>query len=206
MAGGMSQADLLVDLKASLNDSVGVFKSPDDADFKRHLDHAALDMSRFRKLTRAGEITLVAGTEAYDAPADFLDFISPIWGVTRAQPWEPNWPGKLPCCKAVSNGSTAFMHLVPAPTDKQITLLGRQYKFFYVGRHVIGQAASDTTIQPADRGLLLLRAQAEACKEMALRNLSKPVSMRDGISNGPRNGTPAYLFETLMQDFERRAS
>lgn len=45
----------------------------------------------------------------------------------------------------------------------------------------------------------------KACKEMAMRNLTKPVSMRDGISNGPRNGTPAYMFEVLMREYSARA-
>jgi hypothetical protein len=39
-----------------------------------------------------------------------------------------------------------------------------------------------------------------------MRNVGKPVSMRDGISGGTRNGTPTYLFEALMKEFESRAN
>ncbi|MCB5187376.1 hypothetical protein LG200_05075 [Methylobacillus caricis] len=205
MADSMSQADLVADFKASLHDCVGVFKAPDDADFKRILNVAALELSRYRTRTLVGEITLIPGQNAYDAPADFQAFKSPIWGISRPQPWEKNWTGPLPRCSCVSNGSISLMQLVPAPTDKQIAVLGSQYKFFYFARHVIGETANDTTIQAADRGLLILRSQAEACKEMAMRNLTKPVALRDGISNGPRNGTPSFLFQALMEQFERLA-
>lgn len=202
----MSQADLVADLKASLNDAAGVFTAAADADFIRHLDLSALDLSRFRPRTLLGSITLTADKYDYPAPADFLSYKTAIWGTTRAQPWEKNWPGKLPDARVAENAGARELHLLPAPTESQIAILGAVYKFYYFARHAISATAASTSVQPGDRGLLLLRAQAEAMKELAARNAKKPVQMRDGISGGTKNGTPAYLFEALMEQFERAAA
>ena len=39
---------------------------------------------------------------------------------------------------------------------------------------------------------------------MALRNMAKPVTMRDGISGQTRNGTPASLYQSLLKEFYER--
>jgi hypothetical protein len=202
MAGTMSKADLVADLKASLQDAANIFTAEADADFERHLLAAALDMARKRPRTLLGTLTLVAEQFNYAAPADFHAFKSYLWGLNRAKPWEANYPGRLPDVRSAVNGSTRELHFLPAPTGAQIAALGSDFKYYYYAAHSIGATAAETTIQAADRGLLLLRAQAEAMKEMAMRNIGKPVSMRDGLNNGPRNGTPSYLFETLMNQFE----
>ncbi len=64
---------------------------------------------------------------------------------------------------------------------------------------------SDTTVPDEHRGLLLLRAQAEAMQELAARNIAKPVQLRDGQGGAPRNGVPAALHAQLMDAFERGA-
>jgi len=56
------------------------------------------------------------------------------------------------------------------------------------------------------RGALLLRAQAECCKELAMRNVAKPVTMRDGGGGQPRNGTPGHLYSVLLAEFMARVS
>lgn len=203
MSGTLAQADLVYDLKASLHDAVSVFAAAGDEDFERMLDAAALDMGRVRPRTLLGTLTLVADQDNYAAPADFLSYKSALWGIGRIQPWEKHYPGRLPDVRQAVNGSTRELHLLPAPTANQITVLGSAFRFYYFAGHVIGAAAADTTILAGDRGLLILRAQAEAMKEMAVRNSGKPVSMRDGISNMSRNGTPSYLYERLMADFEK---
>ncbi|HLP97484.1 MAG TPA: hypothetical protein VK149_03465 [Sideroxyarcus sp.] len=205
MPGTMSKADLIADLKASLQDMANVFTTADDADFVRHLSVAALDMGRKRPRTLLGSLTLVADQFNYAAPADFHSFKSYLWGIGRANPWEKTYTGRLPDVRAAVNGSTRELHLLPAPTQSQINQLGSAFKYYYFASHSIGETAADTTIQAADRGLLLLRAQAEACKEMAMRNIGKPVQMRDGITQGPRNGTPASLYDALMKYFEGTA-
>ena len=205
MPGTMTRADLAADLKVSLQDAAKVFTAANDADFIRHLDAAALDMGRVRPRTLLGTLTLVGDQFNYPAPADFLSYKSALWGVARAQPWEKSYPGRLPDVRTAMNGAVRELHFLPAPTSAQISALGSSFKYYYFAAHSIGTLATDTTIQAGDRGLLLLRAQAEAMKEMSMRNISKPMTMRDGISNGPRNGTPQYLFELLMKLFEGAA-
>jgi hypothetical protein len=202
----MSQADLVADLKAGLLDSADVFTAAADADFIRHLGAAALALARFRPRTLLGELTLVADQAGYAAPADFHAFKLGLWGSTTARPWDKNWPGRIPAARAVEAAGAMEIHLDPAPTAAQIALLGSAYKFYYYARHSISTTAASTTIRPGDRGLLLLRAQAEAMKEMALRNIKKPVQLRDGLASAPRNGTPAALFQALLDEFERQAA
>ncbi|MFA6971645.1 MAG: hypothetical protein WC208_09630 [Gallionella sp.] len=207
MSGSLSRADLVADLKASLQDAAKVFTAINDADFNRHLDTAAQDMTCKRPRTMLGMLTLAADQFNYPAPADFFDFKSSLWGVStqRVQPWDKRHPGRLPDVRSAMNGLTRELHLLPAPSGLQINVLGASFKFYYYAAHSIGTLATDTTIQAGDRDLLLLRAQAEAMKEMAMRNISKPVAMRDGLSQGPRNGTPQYLFEQLMKLFQEAA-
>lgn len=203
MAGTLSRSDLVADLKASLHDSVKVFATANDDDFNRHLDVAALELSSKRPRTMLGTLTLVADQFDYPAPADFYVYKSALWGLTkqRISPWEKNYPGRLPDVSGALNGGIREIHLLPPPSAKQITVLGSSFKFYYYAAHTIGAMAADTTIQPGDRGLLLLRAQAEAMKELSMRNISKPVALRDGLMQGTRNGTPQYLFEQLMKLF-----
>lgn len=207
MPGTMSKADLITDLKASLLDAATVFKAPADADFVRHLEHAALDLGRKRPRTLVGEVTLVADTPNYPVPADLLQIKLPLWGSAERRqrnPWARDWPGQLPRATVVNVAGGQELWLDPAPTTAQIAQLGTAYKFFYFAGHQIADAANDTTVQPVDRGLLLLRAQAEAMKELAARNMHKPVQLRDGMSGTPRNATPAALYAQLMEEFERQ--
>lgn len=205
MAGSMSEADLVGDLKASLQDAAEVFSAANDADFKRHLVLAALDFTRHRPRTMLGTITLIADQFDYAAPADCMVYKSTLWGATRPHPWDKNWTGPMPAAKVVQGAAGRELHLTPPPTAAQIAVLGAAFKFYYFAAHVISTTAASTSIQAGDRGLLLLRAQAEAMKEMAMRNIKKPVQMRDGISSAPRNGTPSALFEALMKQYEEAA-
>jgi hypothetical protein len=202
----MSQADLVADLKAGLLDSADVFTAAADADFIRHLGAAALALARPRPRTLLGELTLVADQPGYAAPSDFHAFKTGLWGSTTARPWEKSWPGRIPVARAVEVDGAIEIHLDPAPTSAQIALLGSAYKFYYFAKHSISTTAASTTVRPGDRGLLLLRAQAEAMKEMALRNIKKPVQLRDGLASAPRNGTPAALFESLLALFDKEAA
>ena len=208
MAGSMSQGDLVADLKASLQDAAEVFTAANDADFKRHLSVAAMDLGRFRGRTLLGSLTLVADKYDYPAPANFLRFKSSLWGISQAPaPWEKTWPGRLPDVHFMyaANGS-GELHFMPPPTAEQISLLKAEYKYYYFAGHVIGEAANNTTVRAVDRGLLILRAQVETLRELAMRNIKKPVALRDGISNAPRNGTPTALYETFLKEFERAAA
>lgn len=209
MSGTMSQADLVADLKASLQDAADVFTAASDADFVRHLDMAAADMGRFRRRTLLAALTLEADVALYAAPADLASIKSHLWGIApRAahKPWEKTHPGRLPDASVGEADGVQVICLTPPPSAFQIAALGSEFRYYYFARHQIGAAAADTTIKPADRGLLLLRAQAESMKEMAMRNIKKPVQMRDGLASAPKNGTPASLFQALMVQFELEAA
>lgn len=199
MAGTMSRGDLRTDLKDSLHDAASALSDP--ADFDRCLAAAVDDLGLMMPQTLASTLTLVADQAEYVAPADFLRFKMALWGVsTPVKPWDKNHPGKLPSV----NHAEGLLVMVPAPSAWQIALLGSNYRFFYFAGYVLDDVAANTTVPAHSRSLLLLRAQAEACRELALRNVTKPVSMRDGISNQPRNGTPAALHAMLMEEFVAR--
>lgn len=208
MAGTLSQVDLVADLKASLNDAADVFVSAADADFKRHLEVAVLAMGAKRPRKLVGTLTVTADTSDYAAPADFACFGSLLWGIVpkpKGQPWERAWPGRLPQVAYVENPAGTYkLSLQPAPTAHQINALGADFRFYYHARHVVHASdAAQTSIAAADRGLLLLRAQAEAMRELAFRGAKKPAQLRDGYSGAPRNATPSYLYEQLMGEFAR---
>lgn len=210
MAGTMSEADLVADLKTSLNDAADVFVAANDADFKRHIANAALDFGRLRRRTLIGTLTLAADQRNYTAPAGLIWPKYPIWGVvekSRTNPWEMTWPGPLPRLHLMEDATNGReLHLDPPPTAAQIAAFGATYRYYYYAGHTIGADAAQTTVHVSDRDLLLLRAAAEAMRELAYRNSKKPVQLRDGLGSAPRNSTPAALADWLMQEFERRAA
>ena len=206
MAGTMSLADLVTDLKRSLHDSAAVFNAALDADFGRFLNQALPDMGWKRARTQLGQVTLVAGEANYslvDYP-DFYNYKMHLWDKGAAYPaaWEPGYPGALPRVSSYKDGAGSWLAFNPAPSAAHITARGSAFKFYDFGRHEIGAAAVDTTVNEVDRGLLLLRAQAEAMLELLLRNMTKPVQLRDGLSGTPRNSTPAALHQQLLGMFQ----
>lgn len=201
----MALASLVVDLKASLHDSASVFRAPDDADFRRFLAEALPDMQFKRPITLMGFVQLEAGVGRYAMPVtDFAAWKTHAWGagqVPARRPWEPMQPGPMPRVCATSDGSAWWVELDPSPTPLQLAAWGSSLPFWYFRRHELGEAEEDTTVNPLDRGLLLLRAQAQAMLELSVRNAGKPVQMRDGLSGTPRNSTPTALHEMLMKLF-----
>lgn len=206
MAGSMSQADLVADLKRSLHDAAGVLDAAADADFVRLLGLAATAMQDKRPRTLLGSVSLLAGQIAYPiASPDFARYKTYTWGAPQLAPWEPCYPGALPRVSAVQQGSGWALAFDPAPSAAHIAAYGATFSFWYFATHRIGVAAGDTTLQPADRPLLLLRAQAEAMREMSMRNIHKPVQVRDGLTGTPRNSTPAALYQALLDEWKAAA-
>lgn len=206
MAGTMNQVDLVDDLKRSLHDSASVFDAADDADFVRFLALALPDMAWKRPVTRLGQLTLVADEPRYALAAypDFAAFKTHLWekSATYPQAWEPGYPGAVPRVRGLRDGADWWLAFEPAPSAAHITARGSVFKFWYFAAHVVGTDAADTTVAPLDRGLLLLRAQAQAMLELSMRNAGKPVQLRDGLSGAPRNSTPAALHEALLLMFQ----
>lgn len=204
----MKESELVLELKNSLNDAAkDAFTSEaNDGAFKRHLEYAALDLGRVRPYRLNAELTLEAGVALYDAPADFLRFVYTSWGVGCAvQPWDDNYPGRRPDVRSIYTATGQQLQLVPAPSALQIEVYGAAMPYIYQAGHIISDVDGETTVREGDKGLLILRAQAEAMKEMAARNIKKPVQLRDGLGSSPRNGTPAAVYEQLMKAFESQA-
>lgn len=205
----MSLDDLVQDLKESLHDTKSVFESQEgDAfkPFKRFLAQALPDMALKRPVTRLGSVTLVANEPSYPLAAypDLIAYKTHLWGNGRTvpQPWEPGYPGAMPRANVQRDGSAWALVFDPAPMARHLVAWGATFKFWYFAAHVLDADAANTTVNAADRGLLLLRAQAEAMRELAIAQANKPVSLRDGLSGTPRNSTPAALHEVLLRLFQ----
>lgn len=198
----MTEADLLADLKRSLHDAASPFDAPNDADFKRFLAVALTGMQAKRPRTLLGSMTLQADVDLYPlAVDDFAQYKTHQWGGKVIRPWLPCYPGALPRIGAVKDGDTWQLVFDPAPTQAHLDAYGSTFRYWYYGTHSAGGDGS--TLAAADRPLLLLRAQAEAMRELSMRNINKPVQLRDGISGAPRNSTPAALYRELLAEWEK---
>lgn len=203
MPGTMSQADIIADLRRSLGDAASAFDAVRDDDFKRHLAVALTGMQAKRPRTLLGSITISADEVRYAiSEADFAQYKTHVWGTRPLKPWDPYYPGALPRVQAVHDVDGWALMFDPAPAAEHITAYGSTFKFWYFGAHVLGADAADTTLAEADRSLLILRAQAEAMRELSMRNINKPVQLRDGFSGQPRNSTPAALYRELLREWE----
>ena len=199
MSGTLSRADLRADLKASLHDASAMLADPGDYD--RCLEVAVEDLGRWLPRTLVSTLTLIADESEYATPADFQRFKMALWGKSSTvQPWDKNYPGKLPRVHHAED----LLVMVPAPTAQQIAILGANYRYYYFAGYSIDDSAALTTVPVSLRDLLILRAQAECCKELAMRNVGKPVQMRDGMNTVTRNGTPSHLYNQLMAEFLSR--
>jgi hypothetical protein len=204
----MSRADLVLALKASLHDVASVFDgdtAAPDANFERFLLQALPDMQIKRPATRLGTVELRAGVARMSvgsSNAGFAAFKTYLWGDDcKIKPWSPDYPGTLPRVSASFEAGQWWLNFSPAPSGRQISVHGSQFDFWYYAQHTIGELPEGTTIGLQDRGLLILRAQVEAMRELAIRNAGKPVAMRDGVSGQSRNSTPSAMADALMRQF-----
>ena len=207
MAGSLSEADVLADLKRSLHDAAMAFDAAADADFKRALAAALVAMEKKRPRTLLGTLAIAANAERVAiTQTDFAAYKTHVWGTRPPKPWQCGYPGALPRIQAVQEGPGWALMFDPPPTAAHVAAYGTDFKFWYYGRHALAVLETDTgTLAPADRPLLLLRAQAELMRELSLRNVNKPVALRDGMSGTPRNSTPAALYQALLREFEEAA-
>jgi hypothetical protein len=206
---GMGLSDLVEDLRGILMTAGDKFDAEGLA-FARHLQIAALDLGRFRRRTLAASLTLIAEQEAYAAPANFVQYKITTWGDRQRgqrQPWDQNFPGSPPRVTVAETAqNTLELHLWPVPSAAQIADLGASFPFFYYAGHVLNENPALTTVRPADRHLLLVRATAAALQELAHRGSTQPVRLGDGFGTMAKNGTPAALASEALELFERMAA
>jgi hypothetical protein len=206
---GLTIAELLPDYRASLNDAALVFGQDNSDDQKknltRHLTIAARKLAiGKRPRTRQATLSLVADQSSYGpVPEDLLLTKVSTWGITNRPQWHLP-AGPLPILTLVDDDGTGSRAIVltPAPTSEQICAFGSSYPFYYFAEHAITSDAATSTLQEKDRGLVILGGQVEAMREMAMRSIGKPVTLRDANGGGvARNMTPAALYEKLLAEF-----
>ena len=204
----MSRPELVKSFKLSLCQAVDFFDAAKDADFERLLDSAAADLAVVRPYRVLGSIVLSAGLLEYDTIPGLQRITMTHWGQSQQKerkPWNSNYPCDLPELKQVVTADGIKLRLSRAPTAAEIADYGQVCEFEYIAPHVIADQAAETTIPEKDRGLLILAAQIEACHELAMRQIGKPVSLRDGVNQQPRSAHPTALAEQLRKVFIQTA-
>ena len=201
---GIVLSELVADYKASLQDAASVFTAAADADFIRHLRTAASVLARTKRTrTLTATLTLVADQAEYtDVPEDLIAPKVSAWGSTNVAVWDQP-PGPLPSLYLGESAGVPVLRLLPPPTAAQIRCLGASYVYYYLAEHTLSEVAADSTIQARDRDLIILRAQAEAMREMAFRNIHKPMTLRTaGAGSAPRTDAPSALYRALLDEYE----
>ena len=192
-------------LSLSLMDTANLFG---DKDWPELLQDAADDLARVKRRIRSGTLTLVCGQTDYAAPSDLIGLRFHRWGYAERQtrlPWERGYPRDLPRV-TVMDGQPKTLRLSFAPNAMMLALLGQEMVIDYYTGHTLSDTEGETTVPPEQRDLLLLRAQAEAMKWLAQRNVNYTTSVQQAVAGTPKNGVPAALYQQLMADFERRAA
>lgn len=195
------RTDFKNSLIASLHDTASIFE---DGDFERFIDNALRDYDRVKPQYITTELTLVAEQQYYDAPDDILNTFSNTYGnqyLLATKPWYRYFE-RFPKINLKNYQGTQKLWLDESPSSMMILLVGEKYEYTYIAYHKLTEEANTIEFP-----LLLIRAQAEAMKEASIRNMTKPVQLRNGQGgNITVNGTPAALYAQLLQDFERLAN
>ncbi len=201
----------ITELKDSLKDVASVFVKDNSDDYDSVIAGALPDFSRYRLYRVQDSVTIEAGKADYIAPQSFMHMIHVVYGmneISTRKPWEQNYPKIIPEVKELHDptNNQIILLLTPTPDAHLINCCGTDFTFMCSKLHVLSDTANNTTIRAEDKGLFLLRCQAEVMKTVAMRNSHKPVSIRDGISGTPRNSTPNALYKDLMNEFYRQTA
>lgn len=204
----MSREQLRDDLKQSLMDAAEVFEEHvDDAatanPYDRHIDAALRAFDSALPHIIVDQISLQIGVAMYTAPADAWKFHSMQWTEKNREtdPWDVRYARRLPQVRLrVATGQRVWV-FNPVPSVGLLDVLGSDFTYQYYAHHSIGTTDAESTVDEADRPLLMLRAQAEAMKEIALRNSAKPVEIRASGSVSTANGPARSIYEQLMKQF-----
>lgn len=202
----MTDALTLSALAESLTTTLGDARNRHaDADAPtRHIRVAVADLHRVRPHMCAQLVTLSAGQERYLLNDNAVAFHSASW-VARwlgIAPWDRAGV-VMPSAVIRHSEHSRALELLPAPTSPFLAMVGRLHTLHYYAQHTVGEQPEQTSVAREDRALVILRAQAEAMKEIALANSGKPGTFKGGDASMPRNSTPAAVYRELMAEFER---
>lgn len=197
----MIYADLVEAHKAQLGAKVAArFTAFDDADFARHLAHAARRISDKRPRVCIDSVALSVGVSEYPAPAGIIGTPISEWGISvpcYRLPYDVAFIGFPPLIARMENAGSQILRLSNPPTAAQIAAWGADLVFRYWKAHVI--SSTEITVDDADQGLVLLAALIEAMRELATD--TTVVQLQKGLGGLPTAGTPAYLYEKLLLEF-----
>ncbi len=163
------------------------FRTPNNGDYIRHLDIALAAMTLKRPRLKRANLALLSDEAFYnsDLPTD-IDSVHSISWPTNAYSYPA--PRLL-----YQNG---FISVSPTPNTALVACFPTVSYLYYVTLEYADLAARDVP-------LLILRAQVEAMRELAMRSHQKPVSLRGGSNGGLSNMQPSALYEVLLAEFER---
>lgn len=190
----MTRAEILAQYCASLGEVEQQFQVPNHGDYLRHLNTALPAMTHKRPLLKRATLTLVADEPYYtaDLPLDIDSVHSIVW---PSGPSTYNYPAPRLLYQP------GFITVSPTPSTTLVACFPT-VSYQYYAKHSI--LADSTTLRDNDVPLLILRAQAEAMRELAMRSHQKPVSLRGGSGGGAlSNMQPSALYEMLLAEFQR---
>lgn len=194
----MTLDDLLQGHRAQLGEGAATFDEPD---LQRHVQVALTRLGDRRPTIRAAQLTVEAGTSLYAAPADLVGTQTMQWGggcAAGIPPWHPAYPGPFPRMTVVWSGDARMLALTPAPTTRQVAVLGATLDYTYRA------APQPAELVDGDEGLVLLAAAIEAVRSLAARNIVKPIQLHRGVNSIPNSGTPATLLQLLQTEWASR--
>ena len=188
----------IAELKASLQDTAQIFI---DADYERFTNNALRDYDRVKPQYIFASFELVAEQQIYPVPPDLVKVFDSLYGISYLQTtkkWDQLFT-KFPKLFLINKGSIRELWLNNKPSSSMIQELGTKYEYIYIASHILTDTIS--TIEPE---LLLIRAQAEAMKEVSMRNITKPVLLRTNVAGSTTiNGVPSSLYILLLEEFEK---
>jgi hypothetical protein len=202
------RSDARTALSKSLLDALTVFGADATAQqphLDRQLDAATADFNRVAPRLVSTTLTLVADTANYAAPADALRWHSTELIDDQAEkvPWDEFRLQTVPTPFLTVVEGTRCWQFRPTPTTFMLDRIGSVYPYTYVAGHKLSETEAETTLQTEQLPLLILRAQVEALRELAIRNAHKPIAVRDGMHSQTKNGTPAAIAEQFMRLWEQ---
>lgn len=199
----MMRKEIVAQYSASLLDSKRAFN---DTAIQRHIDIALKALSEIRPQLKVTVLNIAAGHSLYPCPTDLIRIHKCNWGKDARsfqRPWDDHYIGSLPYWRICRNDKGERLLIAePAPTVIQERVIGSRGELVYTAAHVLTD--DECSLNDEEIGLLILRAQVEAMREISMKNSTQAYQLREGISSTPMNGTPGYLYIKLSDEFNAR--